>query len=409
MKMKLCWNNIDDIKLTSSGDLGEYWGVPAYRMLKYKLEYVEGCLNCGSDFMRKIGSNGKFCNKECSHEKSLVNLFEKRARAYVKSSNLKQVRRAKFKKNLNKDIIKSDKMPYNSTPAGIKLCKQTREYPHGSNILQLKCDNYNCAKWYTPNYWRAKTLNGYICGYAEGNPMTYCSDECYKSCRGTKDIPQIIAEDLIHVGHYVEAIKIRVKYNKRKPTPLKINCALSKVYPRIKKPKSKPRPKRVYTNVIKNKLNRQLLNEANKAYWNRIAKVRRPTKVKHFNIDSSLSKNGYARERYKILKREEPKLFILKKLLYYSRTRAKQKKFDNDLTLEWLENQIKNECPKTGCDFEFDPDKTRNIYSPSIDRIDNSKGYIQENCQVVIWGYNCAKGPYTDEQLYKVLKTLLDK
>lgn len=408
--MKLCWDTIDDIKLTTKGDLGEYWGVPNYRLLKQKIEYAEGCLNCGYDFMRREGSNSKFCDKECRHEKSLANIFETRVRAYVKSINLRQVRKSKLKGTLNKNILAGNKMPYNSTPASIKLCKDIREYPPNSNILQLKCENCVCGKWFNPNYFKVNFLSNCVSGNVTGNPMTYCSDECRKKCGADKDVPQIMADDLMRAGHYVEAVKIRVGHNKRKPTPLKVTFGLAKKYHHPPK-KVFIRKNRIYLNVIKSKLNQDIIARANTKYWQRYQKLRydptRRNKKRDFGFDYKLDRNKYALLRHNVFKEEEPKKYVLKRLLYYSRARSKKKGFENNITYNWLLEQVKNKCPKTGFEFNFKPDVIRDQYAPSIDRIDNSKGYTTDNCQVVIWAYNCAKGPYTDELLYTILKTLI--
>ena len=156
------------------------------------------------------------------------------------------------------------------------------------------------------------------------------------------------------------------------------------------------------TLIIKSKLNTHIMSVARRRYFNRIANRRYKTDPEYREKMNKLTKDVYLKR-----KRDDPKKHTLKRLFYYSRVRAKQKQLDNDLTYEWLERQIENKCTKTGLDFRYDVHTIRDIYAPSIDRIDNTKGYTMDNCQVVIWGYNCAKGPYTDDLLYTILKTLV--
>lgn len=55
-------------------------------------------------------------------------------------------------------------------------------------------------------------------------------------------------------------------------------------------------------------------------------------------------------------------------------------------------------CEVTGVCFELGewPDSDKNPYAPSLDRIDPSKGYSDDNVRVVIWAYNLLKGQLSD-------------
>lgn len=46
-------------------------------------------------------------------------------------------------------------------------------------------------------------------------------------------------------------------------------------------------------------------------------------------------------------------------------------------------------------------------WSPSIDRIDSSKGYTPENCQMVVWIYNRCKNNSTDENVLLMAAALV--
>ena len=67
-------------------------------------------------------------------------------------------------------------------------------------------------------------------------------------------------------------------------------------------------------------------------------------------------------------------------------------------------------CPRTGFKFDLDPHEThhRNPLSPSIDRIDGTKGYVKGNIQIVCSWYNIAKNEYSDAQLLVFCQAVVD-
>ena len=81
--------------------------------------------------------------------------------------------------------------------------------------------------------------------------------------------------------------------------------------------------------------------------------------------------------------------------------RAKRKGWDFNLTADWLIDKLnKGRCEATGLPFKFDKTPYINPYYPTIDRINNNKGYTVNNCQVVCWMFNIAKADF-DEDVFK--------
>lgn len=79
---------------------------------------------------------------------------------------------------------------------------------------------------------------------------------------------------------------------------------------------------------------------------------------------------------------------------------------------EELSKLIENgTCSKTGIPFELlnnisDHYKT-NPCTPSIDRKDNSKGYVPENTQIVCWFYNNLKRDHSQELIDELIEMML--
>jgi hypothetical protein len=79
--------------------------------------------------------------------------------------------------------------------------------------------------------------------------------------------------------------------------------------------------------------------------------------------------------------------------LDHYKKRAAKKGLEFNLTIEWLIEKLKDgKCEATGIPFKLKPNNTTsNPYYPSIDRIDSSKGYTKDNCQLVITAFNNLK------------------
>lgn len=80
-------------------------------------------------------------------------------------------------------------------------------------------------------------------------------------------------------------------------------------------------------------------------------------------------------------------------MLSVAKNRAKRKGIDFDITLKDIEH-IPEICPVLGIKMEFQEDKASDN-SPSLDRIDSSKGYIKGNVQVISRRANLLKNDAT--------------
>lgn len=82
---------------------------------------------------------------------------------------------------------------------------------------------------------------------------------------------------------------------------------------------------------------------------------------------------------------------------------AKKRGLDFNLDVDWFKERLSNaSCELTGLPFHSSAGSLngrRNFYSPSVDRIDNSLGYIASNVRMVIWGVNLSKNKFADKDL----------
>ena len=97
------------------------------------------------------------------------------------------------------------------------------------------------------------------------------------------------------------------------------------------------------------------------------------------------------------------------RLLTSIKSRAKKKGIDFNLELSDL--IIPEFCPKTGISLVKHRGNSTNdkFYdTPSVDRIDCSKGYIKGNIQIVCYWYNVAKLTFTDKQMLEFCKKVIE-
>ena len=107
-----------------------------------------------------------------------------------------------------------------------------------------------------------------------------------------------------------------------------------------------------------------------------------------------------ARKKYMLdpEKRAKHMLGVLRR-----RRRVQDKGFG--LSKEWMTDKLKKGvCEVTG--LPLDLSTPRGPLSPSVDRIDSSLGYTEDNCQVVVFMYNLAKSNWTHDDVLVMANAL---
>ncbi len=69
-----------------------------------------------------------------------------------------------------------------------------------------------------------------------------------------------------------------------------------------------------------------------------------------------------------------------------------------------LQEQARNDkCEATGLPFDLNAEESRNPFFPSLDRIDNSKGYLDNNVRVVVRAFNLMRGDLEDRTFHRII------
>lgn len=95
-------------------------------------------------------------------------------------------------------------------------------------------------------------------------------------------------------------------------------------------------------------------------------------------------------------------------ILNGAKTRSKKESMAFDLNAAWCKSRWTGNCELTG--IAFVPAFNRqgpSMFSPSIDKIIPSLGYVEGNCRFVLWAVNAMKGRGTDSDMYRIAETLL--
>lgn len=96
-----------------------------------------------------------------------------------------------------------------------------------------------------------------------------------------------------------------------------------------------------------------------------------------------------------------------------ARKRAAEKGIDFDLTPEWIQPKLeRGVCEASGLPLEFSGETWKGYghfrpWTPSLDRIDSTKGYTMDNVHVVCWIYNQAKGTGTHDDVVRFSKAIV--
>lgn len=151
---------------------------------------------------------------------------------------------------------------------------------------------------------------------------------------------------------------------------------------------------------------KQCINERSRIY-NNIYRKKEVEKVKIWNAKTKqkIRQDPEKLEKVNRLKRENARKHFIHRLWKNAQSRAVK----NDLEFNILESDIivPEICPILEIPI-FAGDKDNYANSPSLDRIDNSKGYVKDNIRVISMKANTMKSNASKELLLKFCKNIPD-
>lgn len=106
--------------------------------------------------------------------------------------------------------------------------------------------------------------------------------------------------------------------------------------------------------------------------------------------------------------RSNPWSAQLSKMITSSRHRAKEKRLEHNIDVEYLRTIATSHCPYLGIELHWQVQRglgvTNKVFpnSPSLDRIDSSKGYIKGNVVIVSHRANSIKRDATEVELIEI-------
>ncbi len=104
---------------------------------------------------------------------------------------------------------------------------------------------------------------------------------------------------------------------------------------------------------------------------------------------------------------------IARRMLFAVRARSKARGWETDLDSEAIDAlfvRARGKCELTGLPFSVAYKVgRRKPYTPSIDRIDSTKGYTKENCRLVALSVNLALQEWGPEVLMTISRAMIEK
>jgi hypothetical protein len=97
-------------------------------------------------------------------------------------------------------------------------------------------------------------------------------------------------------------------------------------------------------------------------------------------------------------------------LLSAAKQRAKKRGLQFTIDRDWVAERLAGRCEITSLPFDL-PDggpSKRSMFGPTIDRVVPEKGYTKDNCKMVVWTYNAAKGSGTHANVLRLCHALIN-
>lgn len=123
------------------------------------------------------------------------------------------------------------------------------------------------------------------------------------------------------------------------------------------------------------------------------------------NLDKVKINNKISSKTYKDhLKKTAPWKYMLRTC----KQRSKLKGLDFNLDWDWAKDRWTGRCELSNIEFIISSNQGPTPFGPSVDRIDNSKGYTKDNCRFILLALNSMKGQGTDQDMFIIAEALIN-
>ena len=196
--MKICWDNLENIRLTKNGNFRDF-------VKKVNYIYKTNCKQCGEPFLAYAYKESKFCCKNCVNVFWQGKIFSDNIRKNMSRGQKNKIFTKEHRKNLAKaqtdkhhlkgtikklsgknssswkgGVTKRNIPLYDTYASQIDWCEEVRRNKEDPNILEVRCTY--CGGWLIPNissvYRRIFSIND----KRTGENRFYCSKECKQEC-----------------------------------------------------------------------------------------------------------------------------------------------------------------------------------------------------------------------------------
>lgn len=130
--------------------------------------------------------------------------------------------------------------------------------------------------------------------------------------------------------------------------------------------------------------------------------VSAPTTKRIRRTDWNKSRNAYAAK--KAWRDRNPERVWASYAVISARARARKKGLKFEITPEYLMSILPRQCPVFKTKFSFVGNRWVRPMSPTIDRLDNSKGYVRGNAVVISMKANIIKNAFSTAEVAAVAR-----
>lgn len=190
--MKICYDTIDDLRLTKNGNLKNS------KSGKSRIYYFyESCKECNEPFLSDK-KNPLYCSSDCCAKnekwKESIKNFGERNGFKGLFGKLNSNWKGGFKEIKNKVL-------FDTYSDQLLWCESVRRSPINTDILEVKC--IKCNKWFMPTRPQVSNRIQYFKGNYKHESNFYCSNGCKDSCSiYRKTAYSIQRNDEINAGNF---------------------------------------------------------------------------------------------------------------------------------------------------------------------------------------------------------------